>query len=103
MVLEDGHTIVNYFLFRNKPFETKGRYQTAEESDKIATALFDYLKERNLHPVILEGHDYERVIAILKHLSIIYDIIVIIYSFGILIFLLTINSELYIIIECYSY
>jgi hypothetical protein len=71
MVLEDGHTIVNYFLFRNKPFETKGRYQTAEESDKIAIALFDYLKERNLHPVILEGHDYERVIAILKHLSII--------------------------------
>jgi len=71
MILEDGHTIVNYFLFRNKPFEAKGRYQTAEESDNIAIALMDYLIERNHRPIILEGHDHERTEAILKHLEIV--------------------------------
>jgi hypothetical protein len=71
MILEDGHTIVNYFLFRNKPFEDKGRYQTVEESDKIANALYNYLTERNIHPIILEGHDHERTDAILNHLKIV--------------------------------
>lgn len=70
MILEDGHTIVNYFLYRNKPFESKGRYQTAEESDKIADALYNYLLERKQIPIILEGHDHERTEAILKHLQI---------------------------------
>lgn len=69
MVMADGHTIVNYFLYRNKPFESKGRYQTAEESDKIAEALYDYLEDRSYTPLVLSGKDHERTEVILNHLG----------------------------------
>ena len=70
MVVADGHIVVNYMLFRNKPFETKGRYQSEEESDMIAGALLTYVTERGFYVPKLPGHDHERVEAILKNLNI---------------------------------
>lgn len=70
MVIADGHTVVNYMLFRNKPFETKGRYQSEEESDMIASALLKYVTERGFYVPKLPGQDHERVEAILKNLKI---------------------------------
>lgn len=60
LLQEDGHTIANFFLERNKPFEKVGRYQTEEESDKIAESLIQYIIDRDFQAIILKGKDHER-------------------------------------------
>lgn len=67
----DGHIIQNFFLYRNKPFETQGRYQTAEESDRIAECLVNYLTEHNVKFHVVTGKDHERTNAVLKVLGVI--------------------------------
>lgn len=69
MALTDGHEFRNFMLFRNKPFESKGRYQTAEEADKIAIHLVDYLEMHNMHFPVLNGRDHERTEQILEELG----------------------------------
>ena len=69
MIETDGHQIVNFFLFRNKPFETQGRYQTAEESDRIAECLVEYLKNHNVQYEVLSERDHERTEHVLNYLG----------------------------------
>ena len=69
LVERDGHTIKNFFLFRNKPFETQGRYQTAEESDYIAQCLVKYLEDHNVKYHVVTGQDHERTEHILTYLG----------------------------------
>ena len=71
MAVQDGHEFRNFMLFRNKPFESKGRYQTAEEADKIAIKLVDYLEMHGFHYPVLNGKDHERTEQILEHLCIV--------------------------------
>ena len=68
LVERDGHIIKNFFLFRNKPFEPKGRYQTAEEADNIAIHLVNYLEMHGMHFPVLNGKDHERTEQILEEL-----------------------------------
>lgn len=69
MIKEDGHEVLNCMLYRNKPFEQKGRYQSEEESDKIAQALTDYLNSRNVPYYTIGGKDHQRVEFVLEMLE----------------------------------
>jgi nicotinamide riboside kinase len=73
MVNEDGHGVLDCMLYRNKPYETKGRYQTVEESDRIATALTKYLKEREIQYYLIDGKDHERAEIIMNMLMVIKE------------------------------
>ena len=68
IAMADGHEFRNFMLFRNKPFEPKGRYQTAEEADNIAIHLVNYLEMHGMHFPVLNGKDHERTEQILKEL-----------------------------------
>lgn len=61
MAEEDKHLFLNFMLIRNKPFETKGRYQTEEESNIISHKLIQYLETRNVKYDLVPGKDKERV------------------------------------------
>lgn len=69
MLIEDGHGILNCMLYRNKPYEQKGRYQTEEESDKIAQELTNYLDLRDVLFYIIDGKDHQRAEAIMEMLK----------------------------------
>lgn len=69
MAEKDGVIIRNYMLYRNKPYEAKGRYQTEEESDKIAEALNNYLSWKDVRYAVLAGKDAERTKQVLQSLG----------------------------------
>ena len=68
ITMADGHEFRNFMLFRNKPFEPNGRYQTAEEADNIAIHLVNYLEMHGMHFPVLNGKDHERTEQILEEL-----------------------------------
>lgn len=65
MAEEDGVKVYNFFLQRNKAYNPVGRYQTEEESDKIADDLINYLHKHSIRFEWLGCSDKERVSSIL--------------------------------------
>ena len=59
---------INFVLRRNKPFDTRGRYDTAEEAVEVDHAIITFLLEHNIPYTEILSDDRNRVDEILKHL-----------------------------------
>jgi hypothetical protein len=49
----DGHVHHHVFLQRSKPYNSKGRFQTADEAVLFDKYMFDFLREREINPWML--------------------------------------------------
>ena len=47
----------NYYIIRKKPYNPKGRNQTEEESDKIASRISELLEKYNIPFVVEDGNE----------------------------------------------
>ena len=59
----------NFFIKRTKEYNPSGRFQTEDESDKIAIQMQDFLRDRNI-PYKVETGDIEGYNNILKLLEV---------------------------------
>ena len=66
----DGIVIKNFFLTRNKPYEPNGRYQTEEESNRIAEHLLIYMGAHDVQYDVLDCKDRDRVKEVFKAVGI---------------------------------
>lgn len=57
---------VNIFLARNKPFDTRGRYETQETAIKVDSFAKDFLTNNGVKFIELNVPDEERIASILK-------------------------------------
>lgn len=65
----EGVKHVNILLGRNKPYDTRGRYQTEEEAAVVDKMALDFLEKNSMPYHILHGPDNERVDKILQLLD----------------------------------
>jgi len=66
---ELGVTYRNFFIKRSKPYDSRGRYQTAEESQEIDGGLMLYLKELGVDFRYVSGDAQEATAEIIQHLN----------------------------------
>jgi len=66
---ENGVIHKNYFLSRNKPFDPRGRYETAEEASRVDHLLKDFLAKHGVEYKFLEVEDSLRAEAIIADLE----------------------------------
>lgn len=57
---------LNFVLKRNKPFDTRGRYETAERAIEVDKYLEQYLKDNNIKYTNIDCPDTERVQEIIN-------------------------------------
>jgi len=67
---QEGVTVYNFFLTRNKPYVAKGRYQTEMEASVVASELYNWLKDNGIPFETLNCQDKERVNQIIKRIGI---------------------------------
>ena len=67
---EQGVTYKNFFLKRNKPFDTRGRYETEDQAKEVDRFVYDYLCQYSgFKPVEISGPDEHRDAEILSYLG----------------------------------
>lgn len=66
---ENGVIHKNYFLSRNKPFDPRGRYETAEEAKNVDVLLKDFLAKHQIDYKFLDVDDELRSLEIIKDLE----------------------------------
>lgn len=64
---------VNFFLRRNKPFDTRGRFEDEKTAKKIDRCVLNFLDYHDLHYVDVDVPDEQRVDFILDYLSMIKE------------------------------
>lgn len=72
----NSYTNVNYFVNRVKPYNPKGRHQTAEESDALAIEFKEKIAEYGIYFENIDGafYDYKEVVAqTLEYLGMEYE------------------------------
>lgn len=57
----DGVVYMNFLLSRNKQFNPKGRFETAEQAKEVDALLERYLKEKQIPFSTITSNDRERV------------------------------------------
>lgn len=62
---ELGALSFNYYLFRDSPYNPAGRYETEEQSDRIAEAQLSYIMAQGIDPVLITEPDEIRAQLIL--------------------------------------
>lgn len=65
----EGVKHINIVLSRNKPYDTRGRYQTEEEAATVDGMTIAFLEKYSMPYYILSGPDEERVDKILQFLD----------------------------------
>lgn len=67
---ERGVTYKNFFLKRNKPFDTRGRYETEEQAKEVDQFVHNYLcAYSGFRPIEVSGPDEKRDAEILSYLG----------------------------------
>jgi nicotinamide riboside kinase len=56
-----GVRYMNFLLKRNKKFDTRGRYETAEQAKEVDGLVEQYLKEHSVPFYTITSNDHERV------------------------------------------
>lgn len=67
---EEDIQIYNFYLKRNKSYNSVGRYQTAEEAEKVGEAMLKWIIENKIPYTMLDCPDAERAGVILKILGV---------------------------------
>ena len=65
----EGVKHLNIVLERNKPYDTRGRYQTEEEATKVDEMTLDFLSKYSMPHFKVSGPDTERVDKIMRILD----------------------------------
>ena len=68
-VEEDGIKVINFFLPRKKKYVAKGRYQTQEQADEVATLLREWLDKEGYSFIELDCPYKERINVVLEKLK----------------------------------
>lgn len=63
---QDGVTHLNFLLQRNKPFDPRGRYETAEQAREVDQLVQDYLELHKMPYYVITTNDRERVDQIIS-------------------------------------
>lgn len=63
---EDGVRQLNIVLERNKPYDTKGRFQTEEEARSVDALTLDFLDKYNIAYSVVSGSEQDRVKQIME-------------------------------------
>ncbi len=63
---EKGIIHMNFVLKRNKPFDARGRYETAQQASEVDTLVEKYLVEHSVPFHTITADDHERVQEIIK-------------------------------------
>lgn len=66
---ESGIEQLNILLKRNKPYDTKGRFQTEQEAISVDKLTFDFLNKYNISYSIVDGPEENRVTRIMELIS----------------------------------
>ena len=66
---EHGVVHRNFLLRRNKPYDTRGRYQNEEEAKAIDVAMEAFLRRNGLPFVVCDGDEHEQAAQILATLD----------------------------------
>ena len=66
---ESGVKQFNIMLERNKPYDTRGRYQTEEEAKIVDSLTADFLGKYNIHYHVVSGPEEDRVTKIMELIS----------------------------------
>ena len=55
---------MDYFVFRDKPYNPKGRFQNEEESNELATEIFEFLESEKITFCPIKGNEdgYDKVV-----------------------------------------
>jgi hypothetical protein len=65
MTIFDSYDNINFFINRTKPYNPKGRNQTAEESDALSLEIKDLYQRLNIPYIEITGDEegYQKAIA----------------------------------------
>lgn len=66
---EKGIEHINYFINRKKPFDPRGRYETAEQAREVDKYMKNYLINKNIPFVEIDCDDRDRVNFIIEDLK----------------------------------
>ena len=66
---ESGIEQLNILLKRNKPYDTKGRFQTEQEAISVDKLTLDFLNKYNIAYSIVDGPEENRVTRIMELIS----------------------------------
>jgi hypothetical protein len=66
---ESGVEQLNILLKRNKPYDTKGRFQTEQEAISVDKLTLDFLNKYNIAYSVVDGPEENRVTRIMELIS----------------------------------
>lgn len=64
-----GIKTLNFFLPRKKKYIAKGRYQSEQEADKVATDLRNWLDKEGFPYIVLDCPDKERLNVVMEYIK----------------------------------